>query len=172
MLRPGVAMLPVWMSRRGRRAPGKNGYGQIWHARYGRRVGPMKHPATWLAILDGQHARFIAHDAHGFYTFRTRASHTSGLLTVALVRVASHRDVHAREKRRFAAIIAAELNNAAAQRLFAHLVLAGPSRTLRAVEEALDAAVRHRVAGRVNRDLVTVPDQDLSAYFPAWPMVW
>ena len=168
-------MLRVWTSRRGRRAAGKNGYGQIWLARYGWRFGPMKHPGTWLAIVNGKHARYVAYDTYGFHTFQTRALHTAGLQAAALTRTLPGRsaaDAGAiRDNRRFAALVAAALNNAAAQCLFARLVLAGPSHMLRWVTEALDAAVLRRVAGRVIRDLVMVPDQDLPAYFSAWPLV-
>ena len=142
---------------------------------------------AWLAIVDGEHARFVAHGAHGFRTVRTLASHTAGQRTAALVRdrlgrsfesadvarhaIAPRSDPHAQEKERFAAHIAAELNIAAAQSLFARLVLAGPSRTIQAVEDALDPEVRRRIAGRVAKDLVKAPDQDLAAHFPAWPLL-
>ncbi len=109
----------------------------------------MKHPGLWLVIMGGKSARFVFHDAHGFHTFRTRASHRAG----------------------FAARVAAELNEAAARHLFARLVLAGPARTLEAIEEALDPAVRRGIMGRVVRALVAVPDQDLALQFPAWPLV-
>lgn len=135
----------------------------------------MKHPGTWLAMLDGQNARFVAHDTHGFHTFWSRASHTEGRAAGALARTPPGRSVAnagtARDKRRFAALIAAELNNADARHLFAHLILAGPSLALRWIEEALDTAVRRRIVGRVIRGALTVLDQDLPACFPAWPRV-
>ena len=135
----------------------------------------MKHPGIWLAIVDGQNARFVAHDTHGFHTFRSRASHTAGAAAAepgqsTLGRSAANADT-ARDKRRFAALVAADLNNAAARHLFSQLILAGPSFALRWIEEALDTAVRRRIAGRAIRGLMTVLDQDLPTYFPAWPRV-
>lgn len=147
----------------------------------------MTHPGTWLAIVDGEHARFVMHDVHGFHTVHSEASITAGQRTAELVSdrlgrsfesfgtarhaIAPHSDPHTREKQHFAALIAAELNTAAAQSHFARLILAGPSRTLQAVEEALDPGVRRRIAGRVAKSLAKVPDQDLGKHFPAWPLV-
>lgn len=135
----------------------------------------MRHPGTWLAIVDGQNARFVAHDTHGFHTFRRRASPPTGPVAGASVQTTLGPSVanadYARDKRLFAALVAAELNNAAARRLFAHLILAGPTLALRWIEEALDETVRRLIVGRVIRRLVTVLDQDLAAYFPAWPRV-
>ncbi len=90
---------------------------------------------------------------------------------VARHAIAPHSDPHALGKERFAADVATELNAAAAQGLFARLVLAGPSRTLNAVEEALDPGLQRGIAGRVAKNLVKVPDQDLAAHVPAWPLV-
>ena len=132
----------------------------------------MKHPGIWLAIVDGQNARFVAHDTHGFHTFRSRASHTAGAPAGEPGQLTPGRGADtARDKRRFAALVAADLNDAAARHLFTHLILAGPSFALRWIEEALDTAVRRRIAGRAIRGLMTVLDQDLPTYFPAWPRV-
>ena len=147
----------------------------------------MRQPGAWLAILDAQHARFVTHDAHGFRTVRTRLSNTAGRLAATPVRDENGHsleraddarpatlfrgDPHTRRREHFAALVAAELNNAAAQGLFARLVLAGPLCALRAVEEALDVAVRRRIAGRIIKNLVKVPDQDLAAHLPAWPLM-
>ncbi len=147
----------------------------------------MTHPGIWLAIMDGEHAGFVLHDDHGFRTVRTWASPSAGQRTAALVTdrlgrsfesagvarhaIAPHSDPHAQEKERFAVQVAAELNAAAAQSLFARLVLAGPSRTLHAVEDALGPEVQRGITGRVAKNLVKVPDQGLAAHFPAWPLV-
>lgn len=134
----------------------------------------MKHPGTWLAIVDGQNARFVVHDIHGFYTFRSRASNTASPAAAEPVQSTLGRSSDAnpdtaRAKRRFAALVAAELNNAAARHMFTHLIIAGPSFALRWIEEALDASVRRKIVGRVIQGLMTVLDQDLPTYFPAWP---
>lgn len=135
----------------------------------------MTHLGTWLAIVDGQNARFVSHDTHGFHTFWSRTLYTGVRAAGASARTLPKCQVAsadtAQEKRRFAALVAAELNNAAARHLFAHLILAGPSVALRWVEEALDAAVQRKVLGRVVRGVMLVLDQDLPAYFPAWPRV-
>ena len=147
----------------------------------------MTPPAAWLAIMDGEHARFITHGVHGFRTVRTWASPSAGQRTAALVTdrlgrrfesagaarhaIAPHSNPHALEKERFAVQVATELDVAAAQSLFARLVLVGPSHTLHAVEAALDPGVRRGITGRVAKDLGKVPDQELTAHFPAWPLV-
>ena len=147
----------------------------------------MTQMKTWLAIVDGEHARIVAHDAGRFRTVQMLTSPAAGQRTSSLVgdrlgrsfesaNVARHAieprsDPRAREKRRFAAQVAAELNAAAAQGLFARLVLVAPARTLPAIEEALDPDVRRRVAGRVAKSLIKSPDSDLAAHFPAWPFV-
>ncbi len=147
----------------------------------------MTPPVAWLALMDGEHARFVTHGVHGFRTVRTWASPSAGQRTAALVTdrlgrsfesagvarhaIAPHSDPHSQEKERFAAQVATELNTAAAQSLFARLVLAGPSHTLHAVEAALNRDVQRGITGRVAKNLVKVPDQDLAAHFPAWPLV-
>ena len=135
----------------------------------------MKHPGTWIAIVDGQNARFVAHDAHGFHTLWSRGLYTAGSTAGTAARTPPGRSVAnadtAKDKRRFAALVAAELNNAAARHLFVSLILAGPAFTVRWTEEALDAAVRRRIVGRLIRSVVPILDQDLPAYFPAWPQM-
>jgi len=80
----------------------------------------MKHPGIWLAVIDGRNARFIAHDTQGFHTFRSRTSDTAGLVAGRPLRTMPGRNVakvpSAHYDRRFAAHVAAELNNAAARR--------------------------------------------------------
>lgn len=141
----------------------------------------------WIAIVDGEHARFVAHDTGYFRTVRTLTSpiahqRTSSLMSDRLGRsfesanikwhaIAPRNNLHARAKRRFAAQVAAELNAAATQGLFSRLILVAPSRTLPAIEEALDPHVCRRIAGRVAKSLIKSPDSDLAAHFPAWPFV-
>ena len=147
----------------------------------------MTHSEVWLAIVDGEHARFVRHDGDGFHTVRAEASDTAGQRTAELVSdrlgrsfesagilrhaITPKSDPHTREKEHFAAHIAAGINIAAAQGQFASLILAGPSRTLQAVEEALDPGVRRKIAGRLAKNLMKVPDPDLGGHFPAWPLL-
>ncbi len=147
----------------------------------------MTHSEVWLAIVDGEHARFVRHDGHGFRTMRTEASDTAGQRIGELVSdrlgrsfesagilrhaITPKSDPHTREKEHFAARVAAELNIAAAQGRFASLILAGPSRTLQAIKEALDPGVRRKIAGQLAKNLMKVPDQNLGGHFPAWPLV-
>lgn len=147
----------------------------------------MTHPGVWLALVDGEHARFVTHDGNGFHTVQTEASDSTGKRTAELVTdrlgrsfesagsarhaIAPHSDPHAREKDRFAERIAEKLNEAAARGLFASLVLAGPPHTLQAIENALDPDVRRKVTGQVAKTLAKVPDRDLGEHFPAWPLV-
>ena len=145
----------------------------------------MTHSETWLAIIDGEHARIVRHDGRGFHTVQTGRPDTAGQRAAGLASdrpggrfegagvlrhaITPRSDPHTREKRHSAARIAAEINSAAAQGRFAGLILAGPSRTLRAVEEALDPGARRKIAGRLATGLMKVPDPDLGARFPAWP---
>ena len=147
----------------------------------------MTHSKVWLAIIGGEHARFVRHDGHRFHTLRTEASGTAGQRTAELVSdrlgrsfesagilrhaITPRSDPHTREKEHFAAHIAAEINTAASRSLFASLILAGPSRTLQAVEEALDPGVRRKIAGRLAKNLMKVSDLDLAGHFPAWPLL-
>ena len=78
---------------------------------------------------------------------------------------------HAQRKERIALQVAAELNTVAAQCLFARLVLAGPSRTLRAVEVALDPGIQCRITDTIAKNLAKVPDRILAAYFLSWHLV-
>ena len=142
---------------------------------------------TWIAVVDGEHARFVAQDAGRFKTVHALTSATAGQRTSSLVGdrpgrsfesadVARHAikprsDPRAMGKRRFAALVAAELNAAAAQGLFARLILVAPPRTLPVIEEALDPDVRRRIAGRVAKSLIKASDTDLAAHFPAWPFI-
>ena len=127
----------------------------------------MTQVKTWLAIADGEHARFVAHDAGCFHTVQMLTPPVAGQRTSSLMggrlgrsfesaNVARHAvearsDPQAREKHRLAAQVAARLNEAAAQHLFVRLVLVTPPRTLPAIEEALDPDVRRRIAGRLQR---------------------
>lgn len=147
----------------------------------------MTRAPTRLAIADGEHARFVARDAgrsRGVWTLTSPAAgqRGSGLVPDRLGRnfesanVTRHAveprvDPHEREKRPFAAQVAAELNAAAARGLFSRLVLAAPTRPLGAVEQGREPDVRRRIAGRIGKNPTKVPDADPPAHFPSWPFV-
>ena len=147
----------------------------------------MMQPKTWLAIVDAEHARFVALDAGCFLTVQTLASPIAGQRAAALAgdrlgrsfesagvlrhAIAPRNDPRARGRQRFAVQVAAALNAAAARDLFARLILIAPARTLPAIEEALDPGVRRGVAARVAKNLTKTPDGDLAAHLPAWPFL-
>ncbi len=163
------------------------GYGGILLVWCGRWAGPVAQPGVWLVVLDGEQAHLGLRDDHGFRTVRTWASDSAGQRTAELVTdrlgrsfesavvarktIAPPGEPHAQWKERIAVQVAADLNTVAAQCLFARLILAGPSRTLRAVETALGPGVQCGITGRVAKNLVKVPDQGLAAHLPSWPQV-
>ncbi len=142
-------------------------------------------PKTWLAIVDTEHARFVALDAGCLLTVQTLTSSIAGQRGSAIAgdrlgrsfestgtlrhAIAPRSDPRTQGRQRFAVHVAAELNAAAAWNLFARLILVAPARTLPAIEEALDPGVRRGIAARVAKSLTKTPDGDLAAHLPFWP---
>src|SRR5579871_2352828 len=127
----------------------------------------MPRPLTlWIAIADGEHARFVQPDGsdklHTVTAMDSASAHlrsrdigtdrpgrsfeSSGATRHA---VGERHDPHQLEKERFAALVAERLNAAASGGEFDQLVLAAPARTLHELREALNeigrASCRERV---------------------------
>ena len=181
----GAAKVLPRMRRHGAGTPPGGGHGRKRAGCLGCRRGPLMQPKTWLAIVDAEHARFVALDAGCFLTVQTLTSPIAGQRRSAIAgdrlgrtfesagalrhAIAPRSDPRAPGRQRFAVQVAAELNAAAARELFARLILVAPARTLPAIEEALDPGVRRGIAARVAKNLTKTPDGDLAAHLPSWP---
>jgi len=146
----------------------------------------MPRPLTlWIAIADGEHARFVQPDGsdklHTVTAMDSASAHlrsrdigtdrpgrsfeSSGATRHA---VGERHDPHQLEKERFAALVAERLNAAASGGEFDQLVLAAPARTLHELREALNDAAAKRIVGTLERDLVKTPDHELAAHLGEW----
>jgi len=136
-------------------------------------------------IADGEHARFVMADAeHVLRTERSFDSASAHLPSHELgsdrpgrdfesARPGSHgveprQDPHQREKLRFADFVADEIGIAAGEGTFERLVLVAPAYWLREIEDALDAHTASMVAGRLAKDLVKTPDDELPQHLHEW----
>jgi protein required for attachment to host cells len=146
----------------------------------------MARPLTlWIAIADGEHARFVSPD--GDNTLRTVTAMDSASAHLRSRDIGSDRpgrsfesasatrhavgertDPHQLEKVRFAALVAERLNAAATEGDFDELVLVAPPRTLHELRDALDGAAMQKLIGTLERDLVKTPDHELSAHVREW----
>lgn len=138
-----------------------------------------------IVITDGAHARFVrtAEDntlrtqrAFDAVTAHDRSSdlrsdhpgasvHTGSTAHHA---VAPRHDPHQMEKERFARTVADQLNTATGDDAFEALVLVAPSHTLQVVLHALQAGVRARIIGTLEKDLVKTPDGELAPHLREW----
>ncbi len=139
----------------------------------------------WFLIADGEHVRFVEADANN--VLRTVRSFDSTGAHLASHDIGSDRpgrsfesatpgshgeaprhDPHKLAEARFARFVADEANSAAGNSMFDHLVLVAPAHCLRAIEDALDAPAAAMVTGRLAKDLVKTPDNELSPHLREW----
>lgn len=142
----------------------------------------MKKIITWVVVADHQCARVLANGGPG-----------SGLKPVAGMNFETHlkagreinadrpgrnvasrdgrrhgvgprTDPHRLEAIRFVGRVADELSSALKKRAFDRLVLIAPPRALGEFRKALPAAVKGKVIGEVNEDLVKAPIKALDRY--------
>ena len=146
----------------------------------------MPRPLTlWIAIADGEHARFVQPDGsdtlHTVTAMDSASAHlrsrdigtdrpgrsfeSSGATRHA---VGERHDPHQLEKDRFATLVAERLNAAATAGEFDELVLVAPARALHELREALNDTATKRLVGTLERDLVKTPDHELPAHLGAW----
>ncbi len=144
-----------------------------------------KHLRLLIVVADGEHARFVrpsqnhalhsesrlsaatAHERtselgadHPGATFHTGSSAHHAL--------APRHDLHDLETVNFAHLVARKVNQLALEDAFDDLVIAAPPHSLAAIREKLQVGAEARVIGTLAKDLVKVPDQELSEHFKTW----
>jgi protein required for attachment to host cells len=136
-------------------------------------------------IADGEHARFVEADADN--VLRTVRSFDSASAHLASHDLGSDRpgrdyesattgshgeaprhDPHQLEKTKFARFVADELGVTARERALDRLVLVAPAHCLSDITDALDAQTTALVTGRLAKDLVKIPDHELSPHLREW----
>jgi protein required for attachment to host cells len=146
----------------------------------------MAKPLTlWIAIADGEHARFVQPDSN--HTIRTLSaldsasahlrSHDIGAdrpgrsfesASMAHHAVGERHDPHRQAKDQFVRLVAERLNAAAAAGEFDELLLVAPPRALHELREALDDKTAKKLIGSLEKDLVKTPDHELWPHVREW----
>lgn len=144
-----------------------------------------KHLRLLIVVADGEHARFVrpkenhalcsefdlnaatAHDrTSDLGTDHPGATlHTGSSVHHALV---PKHDLHDLETVKFAHLVAGRINKLALEDAFDDLVIAAPPRSLAAIRDKLSVDTEIRVIGTLAKDLIKVPDLELSEHFKAW----
>jgi protein required for attachment to host cells len=144
-----------------------------------------KHLKLLIVIADGEHARFVRpsqnHALHSEGQMNAESAHerTSDLGadhpgaayhtgSSAHHALTPRRDLHDLESLKFAHLVAHRVNELASQDTFDDLVIAAPPHSLTAIREKLNIDTQARVIGTLAKDLVKVPDEELSEHFKAW----
>jgi len=136
-------------------------------------------------IADGGHARFVRPaDDHGLQTFlaldsTTVHKHTHELVsdrpgrtaesgTAIRHAYAAHTDPHEMEKTNFAHFVAEQINEYAKENAFETLVLVAPSHILSEITAHLGQPATAKLIGSLAKDLVKVPNHELSDHLREW----
>jgi protein required for attachment to host cells len=82
--------------------------------------------------------------------------------------IAPKHDLHEMEKRRFAHLVAREVERASAEGAFDHLVVVAPAHTLNGIRNELNATTAAKVVGTLRKDLTRVPDHELPPHLTEW----
>ena len=146
----------------------------------------MARPLTLrIAIVDGEHARFVQPDADNMLrtvgSFDSASAHLRSrdigsdrpgraFESAASARhaISARHDLHAMEKDKFVRLVGEQLSAASAGDEFDELLLVAPPRALRQLREALDAATRAKLVGTLEKDLVKTPDHELHPHVREW----
>lgn len=146
----------------------------------------MARPHTlWIAIADGEHARFAQPDgdnrlrivrsldsASAHLRSRDLGSDRPGRsfesATTAHHAVGEKHDPHRLEKDRFAHLVAEQLNEAAAGDEFDELLLVAPPHVMQELREVLDDRAKKLLVGTLEKDLVKTPDHELWPHVRDW----
>jgi protein required for attachment to host cells len=122
---------------------------------------------NWIVIADGEHARFVRVGAvphfHTAETFADGADEGDG--------TGSREAPHDMAKHGFAKRLAGRVDDLVAREKFDDLFLVAPSHVMLDLLGALGADAAAKVKASLHKDLVKVPDGDLPAHFPDWPLV-
>lgn len=146
----------------------------------------VHHARLSIVIADGEHARFLVPQPHRREVHEVSAltSPHAGERSSALgtdrpgrsfESVGSTRhaiepkhDAHEMAKAAFLRTVAEEINRAAVEGRFDHLLLVAPGRELPMLLEALSAQATAMVVGRLGKDLVKVPVHALPDHLGEW----
>jgi len=139
----------------------------------------------WIAIVDGEHARFVQPDGNNVlrsvHVVDSASAHLRShelgadrpgrsFESAASARhaIGERHDPHDMEKQKFARHIAGELNAAAERGDFDALLLVAPSHAMQALRDGLDAAVQAKLIGALEKDLVKISDHELLPHVRDW----
>lgn len=114
----------------------------------------MRPADTWVCVADAVRAHFYRCDGPG--------RGVEPILDYMMV-APSHHNTH-EDQARFAGRLALQLDRAAAERLFAHLLLVAPAAMLGALRHVLDPHTRTLVCGEIDKDLTHVTPRELSTH--------
>lgn len=146
----------------------------------------MPRPATlWIAIADGEHARFVQPDGNDALRTVEALNSASAHLrsrdlgtdrpgrsfessSPAHHAVGQRHDLHTMEKQKFVRLVAEQLNAAATRNDFDELVLVAPPRALHELREALTPDSAAKLVGTLEHDLVKTPDHELGPHLRDW----
>jgi protein required for attachment to host cells len=153
---------------------------------FGKEAIAMAHPLTLcIAIVDGEHARFVQPDTNNVLRTLNAIDSTSAHLrsrdigtdrpgrafesaSSAHHAVGQRHDLHSMEKDKFVRMVAEQLNAEAALGEFDELLLVAPSHAMHELKEALDAATKAKLVGTLERDLVKTADHELWPHVREW----
>lgn len=146
----------------------------------------MTRPHTvWIAIADGEHARFVQPGAgnvlHTVSSVDSASAHLRSRdigadrpgrsfesAASAHHAVGERHDLHRQEKDRFAQFVAEQLNKAAADDSFDELLLIAPPRVMAELRGGLNDAAVKKLVGMLEKDLVKTPDHELWPHVSEW----
>ena len=146
----------------------------------------MARPLTLrIAIVDGEHARFVQPDADNMLrtvgSFDSASAHLRSrdigsdrpgraFESAASARhaIGARHDLHTLEKEKFVRLVSEQLSAASARGEFDELLLVAPPRVLHELREALDAATQVKLVGTLEKDLVKTPDDELWPHVREW----
>jgi protein required for attachment to host cells len=148
-------------------------------------IGMTRSSILWIAIVDGEHARFVQpDDNNALRSVQATDSATAHLRSHELGAdrpgrsfesaasahhaVGERHDLHALEKQKFVRLIAGQLNAAAERGAFDELLLVAPPHALRDLRDGLDAAAQAKLVGTLDKDLVKTPDHELWPHVREW----
>jgi protein required for attachment to host cells len=152
----------------------------------GKEAHTMARPLTLrIAIVDGEHARFVQPDADNMLrrvgSFDSASAHLRSrdigsdrpgraFESAARARhaIGARHDLHTLEKEKFVRLVNEQLSAASARGEFDELLLVAPPRVLYELREVLDAAMQAKLVGTLEKDLVKTPNHELRPHVREW----
>ena len=140
----------------------------------------------WIVVADGEHVRFLVPQPHSREVREVSAltspharERSSALGTDRPGRsfesagttrhaIEPRHDAHEMAKAAFLRTVAEEINRAAAEGRFDHLLVVAPGHALPMLLEPLSAQASAMIVGRLGKDLVKVPVHDLPDHLGEW----